>query len=206
MVIFDEKRMSDSTHPPVPADPYLLADHLALDLLNTEVSRNGQRYEFWRSADDVFRWLERCGIENPGRGELRDHEAFLRAAKELRATARALIEARKHEELADPRGLNVFLAALRSVPQLEWEDGKPRLTRSLCEPSPMAMLGTVAEAVATLLAQGDFSLVRQCEHPDCMMWFYDRTKSHRRRWCSMALCGNRHKAAVFRQRTARGAV
>jgi predicted RNA-binding Zn ribbon-like protein len=30
--------------------------------------------------------------------------------------------------------------------------------------------------------------------------FYDRTKSHKRRWCSMALCGNRHKVAEFRKR------
>jgi len=32
------------------------------------------------------------------------------------------------------------------------------------------------------------------------MWFYDRTKSHRRRWCSMALCGNRAKARAHRER------
>jgi predicted RNA-binding Zn ribbon-like protein len=31
-----------------------------------------------------------------------------------------------------------------------------------------------------------------------VLWFFDRTKSHRRRWCSMAVCGNRHKAARFR--------
>ena len=43
-------------------------------------------------------------------------------------------------------------------------------------------------------------LIRECEHPDCVLWFYDRTKSHRRRWCSMALCGNRHKVAEFRKR------
>jgi predicted RNA-binding Zn ribbon-like protein len=58
----------------------------------------------------------------------------------------------------------------------------------------------VAEAVATLLAKGDFSLVRKCESPDCTLWFHDRTKSHHRRWCSMALCGNRMKVAAFRAR------
>ncbi|HEX8403835.1 MAG TPA: CGNR zinc finger domain-containing protein, partial [Duganella sp.] len=41
----------------------------------------------------------------------------------------------------------------------------------------------------------------QCEHPECILWFYDRTKSHKRRWCSMALCGNRYKAAQFRKRS-----
>ncbi len=51
-----------------------------------------------------------------------------------------------------------------------------------------------------LLVEGDFELVRNCEHPDCILWFYDRTRSHKRRWCSMATCGNRYKAARFRER------
>ena len=61
-------------------------------------------------------------------------------------------------------------------------------------------LGRLAYAAAELLAQGDFNLVRKCESADCSMMFYDRTKSHKRRWCSMALCGNRHKVAEFRKR------
>ncbi|MNH42693.1 CGNR zinc finger [compost metagenome] len=61
-------------------------------------------------------------------------------------------------------------------------------------------LAPLAESAAELMAEGDFDLVRVCEHPDCVLWFYDRTKSHRRRWCSMALCGNRHKVAEFRKR------
>jgi predicted RNA-binding Zn ribbon-like protein len=52
------------------------------------------------------------------------------------------------------------------------------------------------------LVAGDFSLIRRCEHPECVLWFYDRTKAHKRRWCSMALCGNRHKVAQFRKRKA----
>jgi len=49
---------------------------------------------------------------------------------------------------------------------------------------------------ASLLAAGDRHLVRQCDGVDCTMWFYDRTKAHRRRWCSMALCGNRPRHAT----------
>jgi predicted RNA-binding Zn ribbon-like protein len=64
-----------------------------------------------------------------------------------------------------------------------------------------ALLGPLAQAVAQLLVDGDFDLVRQCEHPECVLWFHDRTKAHKRRWCSMALCGNRHKAARFRKRS-----
>lgn len=75
-----------------------------------------------------------------------------------------------------------------------------RLERQRKVQTAEQFLAPIAEAAATLLVEGDFGLVRTCEHPECVLWFYDRTKGHRRRWCSMALCGNRHKVAEFRKR------
>jgi predicted RNA-binding Zn ribbon-like protein len=66
--------------------------------------------------------------------------------------------------------------------------------------SPEQLLAPLAEAAAEFLATADFSLVRACEGRACILWFYDRTKSHRRRWCSMQVCGNRHKVETFRER------
>ncbi len=67
---------------------------------------------------------------------------------------------------------------------------------------PLALLVPAAEAVADLFAHGERSLVRQCEGVNCTLLFYDRTKAHRRRWCSMAVCGNRAKAREHRARQA----
>jgi predicted RNA-binding Zn ribbon-like protein len=39
--------------------------------------------------------------------------------------------------------------------------------------------------------------VRKCEHEECRLYFVDTSKSGKRRWCSMELCGNRQKAAEF---------
>lgn len=39
--------------------------------------------------------------------------------------------------------------------------------------------------------------IRQCEHQECILYFVDTSKSGKRRWCSMELCGNRQKAAEF---------
>ncbi|SFH60919.1 CGNR zinc finger domain-containing protein [Priestia megaterium] len=39
--------------------------------------------------------------------------------------------------------------------------------------------------------------IRNCEHPECRLYFVDTSKSGKRRWCSMELCGNRQKAAEF---------
>ena len=190
--------MAGTSHIELAAAP-LVADHLALDMLNTEAGTGDARQDFWRSNDAVLDWLKRCGIDagSPGAPVADD---FLRDAKALRAAARDLITRRIQGERGDPALLNRYLAAMASTPVLVWDEAQPQLVRQGAAPSPARALGILAEAVATLLADDDVALVRQCEHPECVLWFYDRTKSHRRRWCSMALCGNRHKAAQFRAR------
>lgn len=65
------------------------------------------------------------------------------------------------------------------------------------------LLAPIAEAIAGLIANGDFDLIRKCENPPCTLWLYDRTKGHKRRLCSQAVCGNRAKVAAFRERRKR---
>lgn len=178
----------------------MVGDHLALDLLNTQARNDGAAVDYWNTGDDVLAWLARHGIV-PGRGAI-DRAALLARAKALRELARRLIAQRKEDNVGDIDGLNDYLHASLSAPHLERDGaGNLVLTRTPRGTALAALLGPVAEAVASLLAEGDFALVRQCEHPDCVLWFYDRTKAHKRRWCSMALCGNRYKAAQFRKRS-----
>lgn len=179
----------------------MLGDHLAMDLLNTEARSEGAGVDYWHSGDDVLGWLARHGIVPPPRMAV-DRDALLAQALGLRALARRLIGQRKDEgEVDDAGGLNAYLHAAPSVPHLARSpEGRWQLTRSARGDTVGALLGPVAEAVAQLLVEGDFGLVKQCEHPDCILWFYDRTKAHKRRWCSMAVCGNRYKAAQFRKR------
>lgn len=180
----------------------LVGDHLALDMLNTEARDDGAAIDFWTSADDVLAWLSAQHIA--ARGMVDKHE-LLAQAHALRTLARRLIGRRQEGDAdrdADIASLNRYLHAAVSAPHLERDDdGKLQLARTARGEAMAALLGPLAEAVAQLLVEGDFALVRQCEHPDCILWFYDRTKSHKRRWCSMAVCGNRYKAAQFRKRS-----
>jgi len=74
---------------------------------------------------------------------------------------------------------------------------RPRLeTESVAE-----LLAPVAEAGALLLAQEDPGRVRRCAATGCRRWFLDTSKNQRRRWCSMAVCGNRSKVAAHHRRT-----
>ncbi|WP_210213839.1 MULTISPECIES: ABATE domain-containing protein [unclassified Mesorhizobium] len=66
--------------------------------------------------------------------------------------------------------------------------------------TPEALLLPIGEALAKLVCTEDFSHVKACEGPACTLLFADHTRGHRRRWCSMAACGNRAKQAAHRHR------
>ena len=188
-------------------DAPMVGDHLAMDLLNTEALGDGAAVDFWRDGHDVVRWLAQHGVTPAHDEGGPDPDALLAQARTLRALARTLIVQRKAGRAGDVAGLNAYLQAYVSAPQLvRDDDGKLTRARVVRAGPIAALLGPVAEAVAQLLADGDFDLVRQCEHPDCILWFVDRTKAHKRRWCSMALCGNRYKAAQFRKKSTAAAI
>ena len=67
------------------------------------------------------------------------------------------------------------------------------------------LLTPLAEAATDLLCHADFSLIKKCENPECILYFYDTSKNHARRWCSMSLCGNRMKVAAYYRRRRSGA-
>jgi predicted RNA-binding Zn ribbon-like protein len=75
--------------------------------------------------------------------------------------------------------------------------------RLVFEPRRTHPLSAVAEAAARLFSGPDRKLVGRCGNPECGLFFLDRTRNHRRRWCSMGICGNRRKVAAWRARQRR---
>jgi predicted RNA-binding Zn ribbon-like protein len=67
------------------------------------------------------------------------------------------------------------------------------------------LLAAIARSAAELLVEGPDAPIRRCANPKCRLFFYDDSRTHRRRWCSMATCGNRHKVAAFLGRKAKRA-
>ena len=62
---------------------------------------------------------------------------------------------------------------------------------------PGKILIPITESFVDLICYGQPDYLRKCERTECILYFYDTTKNHKRRWCSMAVCGNRAKAAKF---------
>ena len=62
------------------------------------------------------------------------------------------------------------------------------------------LLAAIARSAAELISEGPSARLRICSNPVCGLFFYDNSRTRRRRWCSMSLCGNRHKVAAFSRR------
>jgi predicted RNA-binding Zn ribbon-like protein len=181
-----------------------VGDDLAINFINTRRMVEGQLTDTLQSGSDVKAWLRR--LEVPvAKGPLPFAErVLLRGARELREIALAEVQGRKSGKEPSLAALNRFLANAPSHAMLRSEDARNiRVTRVYGKETVEAFLAPVAEAVANLLADGDFSLVRHCEGSACILWFYDRTKGHRRKWCTSTGCGNRAKVAAFRARASR---
>jgi predicted RNA-binding Zn ribbon-like protein len=193
--------MADQVQPFAQNEPMMLGDHPALDILNTVARVDAELVDSLQSDRDVLRWLARAGWPVENDLAHRRSSSLLETARSLRATIRTLIEKRKAGKRTDPGALNAFLAEARCHLELvSNRDGSLDLKRQWKRRTAEQVLAPLAESAADLLTTGDFSLVKRCENGACVLWFYDRTRSHHRRWCSMATCGNRHKVAAFRKR------
>jgi len=63
------------------------------------------------------------------------------------------------------------------------------------------LLAAIARSAAEIIAEGPEAPMRKCANPKCGLYFYDDSRTGRRRWCSMATCGNRAKVAAHARRT-----
>jgi predicted RNA-binding Zn ribbon-like protein len=178
-----------------------VGDDLTINFINTRRMVEEQLTDTLQSDSDVKAWLRR--LEVPvAKGSLPLGDGvLLKGARKLREIALAAVQDRKSGKKPSLVALNRFLADAPSHAVLSTGDARNiRVTRVYGKETIEAFLAPVAEAIADLLANGDFDLVRHCEGKACVIWFYDRTKGHRRRWCTSTGCGNRAKVAAFRAR------
>lgn len=63
-----------------------------------------------------------------------------------------------------------------------------------------AAFGRIVAIAFTSAFDGSFDHLKLCADETCRSVFYDRSKNHSGRWCSMSTCGNRAKVRAWRER------
>ena len=149
---------------------------------------------------------EAAGLRLRGAAEPADAARWLDAAKALRDAAAALFRAaalQRPAAQADVERLNGWLRRLTPSPALTpW--GSSYVRQGPDDQSDLAQPAVrAAVSIADLLTSPDLGHVRTCEAPGCGWVFLDRSPTRRRRWCSMAGCGNRAKAQRHSRRAAK---
>jgi predicted RNA-binding Zn ribbon-like protein len=184
--------------------------NLAVDLANTRRLHEGAVVDDFRAPADLLAWLEEAELAQAPAGaeEFRTPpvaRTLLTEVRRLRQDVERLLVAHRTGEHQAPHvlyGLNRVLEASRASATLRVGPGDPRLVEVETGEGPLVVLAPIARAAAKLVIDIEPARLRRCASDRCERWFIDTSKGGRRKWCSMATCGNRAKASKHRRRVA----
>lgn len=205
----------------IPPKPSVFAgDHLALDFLNSRVGTNVESQDRLAGGASFLQWLLDVGaidstVFQSFLGASTSLEDAAEEARGLRLWLLGLFD----EDTGIP-SRQKFEASIGVLNQLLARDSTFHAVEVTGDPDgekilklhierrwtdATSLLQPIAIAIGDLFCNASLHLIKQCNASDCVLYFYDRTKAHRRRWCNMATCGNRAKAAANRARKGQAA-
>jgi predicted RNA-binding Zn ribbon-like protein len=182
---------------------------LWLDFANTIRKRRNIEVDLLRDFHSLLQFLLEFGVITPAiQGTLQkawgwaEQSRALVVAHSFRQTLRklAIDLSRNHGIEFLPSELNEMLSFQSGYSSIVKTVTGYELRQQRDITAPEHLLVPIAESVAWLLCTGDWKLVRICNNPECGLFFYDTTKNHSRRWCSMLVCGNRSKVHAYLRR------
>ncbi len=190
---------------------YFVGSYLCLDFVNTEVVADGEPVDLLRSFTDLVKWSVEAGVFDAAQakeltkewdGE-REAERAFEQGKEFRVALREMVnrvvEGKSVQQSTVARINEVLQHKIGVAQVVRVRNGyEKHFHASFSE--PVHLLVPIAESAADFLCEADRSLLKKCENPACVLFFYDTTKNHARRWCSMSACGNRAKVAAHYRR------
>jgi predicted RNA-binding Zn ribbon-like protein len=142
------------------------------------------------------RWLRDNGRTSAARTA---SEPDLHLARRLRTALRQEVAAH-HEGIVDAGGTSDLNEISAEIPlRTTFVDGGTTLAPAGA--GVPAVLGEVLAAIAVADMHGEWERLKICPAGDCAWVFFDPSKNRSKRWCSMAVCGNRAKTRSYRQRS-----
>ena len=193
-----------------------IADSPGLDFLNSIATPVDAPVDWLDSGDGLLRWLAQAKLvpsdtlnELKARAMPGELDTVADQARALREWFRKFVS--KHmgrrlppkalEELGPLNKLLQGDEAFFQISRPRAKDGDRLELRAMRRwRSSQSLLLPIAEALAKFICEEDFARVKACEGHSCTLVFADHTRSQARRWCSMAVCGNRAKQLAHRNR------
>ena len=146
-------------------------------------------------------WLVANGLMRAGESV---DESDLKHALALREAVRAVIGGNSGRQVYPVEVATLNEAANASRLRMRFgRDGNARLEPETT--GPVGAMGRLVAALYSAMQDEDWEHLKLCSDDGCRWAFYDRSKNHSSRWCTMETCGNRNKARRFRQKRAQSA-
>jgi predicted RNA-binding Zn ribbon-like protein len=200
-----------------------IADALALDFLNSVATPADVEIDWIEDGEGFLDWLAQAQLAPPDalkalRAQAKPHEFddVAAQARALRKWFAKFVRSRMGSpvvagDLKRLEPINRLLERDERFSRIEARRdnaGANALELRIMRRwrSPESLLLPIGEALAKFVCEEDFSHVKACEGPACTLLFADHTRGYARRWCSMAICGNRAKQAAHRERLRHGEV
>jgi predicted RNA-binding Zn ribbon-like protein len=191
-----------------------VADSLGLDFLNSIATPIDMPVDWLGDGDGLVEWLADARLvptdvldvlaAGAAPGEL---DKVAEQGRALREWFRGFVHSHMGRPLApealdELAPLNRLLQRDETFSWISSEGGGDRLELRMMRRwrSPESLLLPIGVALARFVCEEDFADVRACEGHSCTLMFADHTRRRARRWCSMAICGNRSKQAAHRDR------
>jgi predicted RNA-binding Zn ribbon-like protein len=201
----------DNTPPAI-----FIADSLALDFVNSIATPVDTVIDWIDNGDGLLSWLDQARlVPSDALDALRaralpgELDKVADQARSLREWFRGFVRGHMGRPLTaaalrELEPLNRLLerdeAFSQVVPHRDNNSAALELRMMRRWRSPESLLLPIGEALAQFVCAVDFSQVKACEGHICTLLFVDTTRGRARRWCSMAVCGNRAKQAAHRNR------
>jgi predicted RNA-binding Zn ribbon-like protein len=193
-----------------------VGDAPGLDFLNSVATPVDVPVDWIEDGEGLLSWLEQARLISgdvlqaiQGKALPGELDRVADQARELREWFRGFVQHHKGRRLAlrDVRELEPLNRVLQhderfSQIVMRPDTGSASIELVEMRPwrSPESLLLPIGLALANLVVTEDFANVKACEGPACTLLFADHTRGRARRWCSMAICGNRAKQAAHRHR------
>ncbi|MET0595670.1 MAG: CGNR zinc finger domain-containing protein [Polyangiaceae bacterium] len=193
--------------------PLFLAGHPALDFLNTAFTPppGGEPVEAIGDGASFVAWFVEAGLLNAATASKLKRRFGADGLDEVAAEGRKFrqwtiawltrwIEAPTADYGAELQRLNRLLERASSYREVVAAEGGFKSVEHGRLDEAGDLVSILASQLARLVTSEDPALVKRCAGSGCILWFVDRTKAHRRMFCSASACGNRAKVAAFRER------
>jgi predicted RNA-binding Zn ribbon-like protein len=175
---------------------------VSLDFVNTRRDRAASPVEYLRDAGELAGWLSAAKLASePVEVDAAGFADALALREDIDALVRACVEGTTPPDPALGQVNDWLTAAPGPLPALRRAGDLMILETGPRQPGLRAALAAIALDAAQLAGTGLRDRLRVCPGAHCGGRFLDRSAAGRRRWCSMAVCGNRQKVSSHRQAT-----